>query len=185
MLKDLKKYLESEKKDKTIFDIIVYGSFVKGKNLANDLDAVVIFLEGTLRERLDKIQEIKQKIKLDIKVDMKQILITELFDSNFLARTGVLIEGISLFSGKKLSEVLGFKAGCIFDYDLSKMTHVQKVKFNYILSGRNSKGMIEILKGKRLGIGAVTIPIENSIAFEELLKKYAVKFTKKNILEEI
>ncbi len=38
MLKNLKRFLESEKKDKTIFDIVIYGSAVKGKENARDID---------------------------------------------------------------------------------------------------------------------------------------------------
>ena len=92
MLKKLKKHLESEK-DKAIFDIVVYGSAVKGKEDARDIDILVIFLEGSLKERLDKLQEIKSRLK-DVKIetplDIKQILLKDLFSSSFLARTGIL-----------------------------------------------------------------------------------------------
>ena len=63
MLKKLKEYLKSEKKDKAVFDIIIYGSAVKGKEKARDVDILVIFLDGSLRERLDKLQKIKSDIK--------------------------------------------------------------------------------------------------------------------------
>ena len=55
MLKELKKCLKN-KNDKTIFDILVYGSSVKGKEKPNDIDIVVIFRSGNLKERLFKIQ---------------------------------------------------------------------------------------------------------------------------------
>ena len=102
MLKLLKKWLESEKKDKAIFDIVVYGSLVKGKTSARDIDLAVIFLKGTLRERLDKVQDIKSRIKPRVskELDIKQMLLQDLFSSDFLARTGILLEGKSLFTGK-------------------------------------------------------------------------------------
>ena len=56
MLKELRKWLKSEKADKAIFDIVLYGSAVKGKYKPADIDIVVIFKEGTLKERLQKIQ---------------------------------------------------------------------------------------------------------------------------------
>ena len=101
MLKKLKKCLESEKKDKSIFDIVVYGSAVKGKDTPRDLDIAVIFLEGNLRARLDKLQQIKSRLKpLKLELDLKQITLKELFSSNFLARTGIMLEGISIFRNK-------------------------------------------------------------------------------------
>lgn len=188
MLKNLKKYLESEKKDKTIFDIVIYGSAVKGKQEAGDIDIAVIFLEGSLRERLDKIQDIKQKLRKLLKdkiIDIKQMLLKDIFSSSFLARTGILLEGISIFNNRKFCETLGFRSFTLFWYNLKGLTHAQKVKFNYILAGRNAKGIIEELDGERLANGAVKVPIENSMVFEEILKKNKVYYSKKNILEEI
>ena len=48
ILSQLKKCLDSEKKDNTLFDIVVYGSTVKGVTQARDLDIIVIFYSGTL-----------------------------------------------------------------------------------------------------------------------------------------
>lgn len=188
MLKNLKKILESENIDKSIFDIIIYGSAVKGKYDARDIDILVIFLEGSLRERLDKLQEIKGRIKssLDISgLDIKQILLKELFSPEFFAKKGIFLEGISVFRGKSFSELLGFKAFALFWYDLKGMTHGQKVKFNYLLAGRNTKGLIEEYNGERLVSGALKIPIKNSLIFEDILEKNKINYHKKNILEEI
>ena len=187
MLKKLEKYLESEKKDKNIFDIVIYGSFVKGKTIARDLDIVVIFLEGTLRERLTKIQEIKSRLKLlHENIDIKQITLKDLFSTDFFARTGILIEGISMFRKKTFSEILGFKTYALFWYNLKDLTHTQKVRFNYILAGRNEmKGIIEDLDGQRIVSGAIKIPIEHSLEFEEILKRNNVKYERKDILEAV
>jgi len=187
MLKNLKKYLVSEKKEKTIFDIVIYGSAVKGKDSPSDIDIAVIFLEGNLRERLDKIQEIKNRLKkIRSAIDIKQILLTDLFSSDFLARQGLLLEGISVFRNKKFSEVLGFKSSTLFWYTLEGLTHTQKVRFNYVLAGRNGmEGMIKRLHGKRLVSGMIKIPIENSMEFEEVLKSNNITYKKKDVLEGI
>jgi len=186
MLNTLRKYLESEKQDKAIFDIIIYGSAVKGKEFARDIDILVIFLEGTLRQRLDKIQDIKMRLKKSIKedIDIKQIILKDLFSPSFFARTGVLLEGISVFSNKSFSETLGFRSFTLFCYKLKDLTHTQKVKFNYILAGRGTKGIISELEGERLVNGAIKIPIRNSIIFEDILKTNNITYRKKNILEE-
>jgi len=186
MLKNLRKLLESEKKNKTIFDIIIYGSVVKGKEKARDIDIMVIFLEGSLRDRLNQIQDIKSKLKkISASIDIKQMLLKDLFSSSFLARTGILLEGFSIFKNKKFCETLGFRSFTLFWYNLGGLSHSQKVKFNYILAGRNTKGILKELGGVRLVNGAVKIPIENSAVFEEILKNNHVNYYKKNIIEEI
>ncbi len=186
MLKLLKKYLESEKKDAAIFDIIIYGSLAKGKTPIRDIDIAVIFLEGTLRDRLDKIQEIKAKLKKKIttEIDIKQITLQELFSADFLARTGILLEGESIFRRNKFCETLGFKASTLFWYSLAGLSHAQKVKFNYLLAGRTGmKGIITELGGERLASGAIKIPIQKSMEFEEILAQNNIQHKKKDILE--
>lgn len=187
MLKKLKRSLIAEKEDKSIFDIVIYGSAVKGKESPRDVDIAVIFLEGTLRQRLDKLQEIKSRLKklIDMsRVDIKQILIKDLFSESFLAKTGILLEGISIFKDKKFCNVLGFESFTLFWYDLKNKNHSQKVKFNYILAGRNAPGILKELNGKRLVNSAIKIPIENSLIFENILKENNINYSKKNILEE-
>lgn len=186
MLKNLKKYLESEKKDKQIFDIVIYGSVAKGEESARDIDVLVIFLEGTLRERLDKLQKIKTRLKNIVKnLDIKQILLKELFSTSFLARSGIFLGGISVFKHKQFAETMGFNAFTLFWYHLKNLNHTQKVKFNYILAGRNSQGIIKELDGERLVNGAIKMPIEKTIVFEKILIANNVDYSKKNILEEI
>ena len=186
ILEKLRKCLISEKRE-TIFDIILFGSLVKGNQAPRDIDVLVIFLHGTLKERLDIIQEIKNKLKtkIDANIDIKQALLKDIFSPEFLARTGILLEGYSITHNKKFCKILGFSSCTLFWYNLKDLSHIQKVKFNYILAGRNQKGIIKILQGERLASGAVKIPIEHSIEFEEVLKKNKVNYNKRNILEEI
>jgi len=113
------------------------------------------------------------------------MVLKDFFSPGFFARTGVLLEGFSIFNNKPFSETMGFKAFSIFSYTLSGLTHTQKIKIGYILKGRGSKGLIEQLNGKRLGSGAIKVPIETSIEFEEALQKNNIDYKKKNVLEEI
>ncbi|MBI5393523.1 nucleotidyltransferase domain-containing protein [Candidatus Woesearchaeota archaeon] len=182
MLKKLEKCLKPEKKDRSIFDIVIYGSAVKGKMIPNDIDILVIFHAGTLKERLDKIQTIKKKITLNRKIDIKAILLEELFQSQFFARSGVFLEGISVFDGKPFSHKIDFEGFTIFSYDLTEKTHTEKVKFNYLLSGRNAIGVIKQLEGNSLGSAVIQIPIKNSLEFEEVLQQHKINYTKKNVL---
>lgn len=184
MLNKLKKILKSEKNNKKIFDIILYGSATRNEQKYNDIDVVIIFLEGNLEYRLEVVEKIKDKIK-DKTVDIKQVLLKELFSPSFLARTGLLIEGISLFDGKKIAEKIGFQSYGLFFYTLEGLNHTQKIKFNYILSGRTTKGVIEQLNGQRMTSGAIKIPVENAQIFKDILEKNKIKYAYKNVLEEI
>ena len=187
MLKNLRRHLESEIGKDSIFDIILYGSSVKGKPSPGDIDVLIIYLKGSLRERLDKTQNIKISLRkfFQQNIDIKQILLNELFSPNFFARTGVLLEGISVRSGKHFSENLGFRPYTLFSWTLSGLTHSEKIRFNYILAGRGMQGILKELGGVRLASGAVKIPISNSAVFEEILKTNKVPYSKKNMLEEI
>tara|TARA_Y100000310_G_C20395645_1_gene674973 strand:- start:70 stop:627 length:558 start_codon:yes stop_codon:yes gene_type:complete len=182
MLTKLKKWLSDAKRDKTIFDVVLYGSAAKGKELPNDLDILVLFREGSLKERLNKIQILKKKVRYNGKVDIKGILWEDLFKEEFFARSGIFLEGISILDGKPFSQKIDYNGFSLFVYNLKKKTHTEKVKFNYVLSGRNTKGIIEMLEGKHLAPGVVQVPIKNALEFEDVLKKNEVTFEKKNIL---
>ena len=182
MLTQLKQWLKEEKKDKTILDIIIYGSSVKGKTKPNDVDVMIIFKEGSLKERLLKIQAMKKKIKMP--VDLKGILWEELFQPEFFARAGILLEGFSIFENKPFCSKLGFEGYTLFTYSLQDKNHTEKVKFNYVLKGRTGAGIIKKLEGQQKGPGVFLIPIRNSLEFEEVLRMHAVSYTKKNMLME-
>lgn len=182
MFKELQKKLSIEQKNKTIFDIVLYGSCVKGKSKPSDIDIAVIFRSGSLKDRLEYLQKIKRTITTSQKIDIKAILLEELFRPEFFARSGIFLEGISLFDGKPFAEKIGYTSSALFKYSLEDKSHVQKVKLNYILKGRNSSGMIEKLKGTHLAPGVIEIPIAHALEFEEVLQKQEVQFQRKNIL---
>ncbi len=181
MLEELRKCLKSQIKDE-IFDIVLYGSYVRGKQIPGDIDLVVIFNKGSLRERLNKIQEIKRKIRTKTKIDIKGILISDLFKREFFGRSGIIFEGMSLIDNKQFCNKLGFENSCLFVYNLKNRTHTEKVKFNYIMSGRYGKGVLEALEGKQLGPGIVLLPVKSISKFELLLKEQNISYLKNNIL---
>ena len=184
MLKELRHWLKHEKQDRSIFDIVLYGSAMKGASSPNDLDIIVIFREGTLSERLSKIQSLKQKIKLSQKIDIKGILLGELFQESFFARSGIFFEGISIFTGKPFAYKIGFVGRTLFSYTLRDKSHAQKVKFDYLLSGRGGIGLIKKFDGKHLGPGIVLIPSRHCLKFEEIMKRNQIEYSKNNILIE-
>lgn len=186
MLSSLQKNVQQEKNDSSIFDIVLYGSAVRGKINPRDIDIAVIFREGTLKQRLEKIQAIKKKIKEnEFIIDIKGILWEELFQQEFFARSGIFVEGISLFDGKPFSYKMGFESSILFFYILKNKSHTEKIKFNYILRGRNDIGIIKKLQGTHLAPGVIKFPIKSAAEFEEILLQHTISYTKMNVLIQI
>ncbi|MEK6912673.1 MAG: nucleotidyltransferase domain-containing protein [Nanoarchaeota archaeon] len=186
--KDYLKFLESKsksfEKDKGIFDIVVYGSNVKGKIEARDIDILIIFKEKPLAERVEITQRFKEKIGKEIgKLDIKTINLSELFETNFLARQAILTEGYSLINRIPFSEKIGFLSYSLFTYKLKNLSHNDKTKFTYSLIGRGkNQGILKKLNAKPLGKAVILLPIQNSSFFEDFLKKWKIDYNKKNIL---
>mgnify|MGYP001560026122 CR=1 FL=1 len=110
-----KKFIKKEK----IFDIVLYGSTVKGKEEERDVDLLIIFEDLELKKRTEISQDFKSNIKSIVKnLDVKTINLKEFFDINFLARQNILIEGISLIDDLPISNRLGFEGFSIFSYNL-------------------------------------------------------------------
>ena len=189
MSKNYLKFLELNckkfnKENKEIWDIVIYGSFVKGKTDFNDIDIMVIFQNVSLNNRLEISQNLKHILKKEIKdMDIKTMNFEDFFDESFFARQGILIEGLSLIKNKPLAELIGFKGSSIFSYNLKNLNHNKKTQFTYALSGRKSVGVLKLSKGISLGRGAVKIPIKNSLEFESFLQKWNIEYKKRNILE--
>ncbi|MBT4376126.1 nucleotidyltransferase domain-containing protein [archaeon] len=174
---------ESKKlKNKEIFDIVIYGSSVKGKRKINDIDIIFIFNNFPLEKRLEITQKFKSKINLK-NLDIKSINLKELFDKTFLARQGIILEGISLLDGKPFSKKLGFEGFTLFTYNTSKLSNTEKVKLTFALNGRREeKGLITKLDSKKLGNGKILVPIRNSNLFLEFLETRNIEFKLEQLL---
>lgn len=182
-LKSLRLISKKFSKDKRIFDIILYGSAVKGKEAPEDFDILLIFLDTNLRDRLDIVKKFKTSLRRNFKnMDVKTINLYELFDKNFLARQGILVEGQSLLYGGPLSRRLGFRGYTLFSYTLKNLNHNEKTKFTYALIGRKDRGIIKKLNAEPVGKGAIIVPVENSLIFEDFLKKWKINYKIKKIL---
>ena len=71
----------------------------------------------------------------------------------------------------------------IFTYDLSKLDKVTKVRFVYVLKGRNkAKGMVLELGGRFLVPGCFTVPINKSEEIESIFKLWGVPYNKEEAL---
>lgn len=187
MLKNYLEYLSSISKkfakEQGIIDIVLYGSFIKSKEEPNDIDLILIFLSKKLNERLEIAQKFKQQIKNKIKnSDVKTANLIEIFDKNFLARQGILVEGYSLLDNIPLAEKMGFGGYSLFTYNLKNLDHNQKTKFTYSLIGRKKPGILKLVEARVLGKGAVAIPIQKSAIFDDFLKEWKINYKERKIL---
>ena len=188
MSKDYLKILISKSKnfakEHGIFDIVLFGSSVKGKIQPEDVDVALLFIDKNAEERRDIGYNFKKLFKGNINnLHVESVNFKDFFDASFFARQGILIEGYSLIHGSKLSERLGFDSFSLFNYSLKNLNHSKKTSFTYSLIGRKGKeGIINIIKARHLGKGVVIVPIEESLVFEEFLNKWEINYKKKNIL---
>lgn len=166
-------------KNKELFDIVIYGSVVRGKTKTRDVDlAIISAKERTVKEKLHLAQLLKMEIKkiLPYEIDLKCIDLDDLLDQTFMARKGILAEGYSLLRNKPLAALFGFEAKSLFAYSLDGLTPSQKTTFQYIMKGRRGqKGLLFSREGEQLGKGVIIIPLKHSEEFKELFNKLKIK----------
>lgn len=171
---------EFVKKHPDIWDLCVYGSFVRGRSEAGDIDIAIIMKKPTsVENKLDLSQELRSRLKgiYMENFDVKCVDVRDFLDTSFLARAGILGEGILILKGKPLSGMLGFGSYAVFTYTLQNLTNSEKVKFNYSLNGRRGENGLIKLKGcEHLGRGSLKVPIEHSEEFMEFFEKHKVNY---------
>src|SRR3990167_1340567 len=98
-------YKENRKK---VFDIVLYGSSVRGKGKPRDIDIMLILKNVDRKEYYDIPYMFRKEIEgKEIKVDVKGMFLEELFSPELLARQGLIIEGYSLIKKEYLGKMLG------------------------------------------------------------------------------
>ena len=85
-------------KENNIWDIVVYGSYIRGKSKAKEIDIAVI-LDKTLpiKKKWELSQELKKKMSLKDKIlDIKTLDLKDMVNPGNLNREAILAEGYSL-----------------------------------------------------------------------------------------
>ena len=171
-LQSLKKNLLSiyKKNKEKIFDIILFGSAVKGKEFFKDIDIAVVF-----KIKDDNI--LNEINKIDSKVHADYVLLEELYKES-LWKT-LVREGISVVYDKKVSSIFGLSSSGLFTYNLTKLK--RKARFSQVLKGYKSESVIKKVSGKVLKPGVILVPIDKVELFRTFLETWKVDYTLKII----
>ncbi|MBL7159977.1 MAG: nucleotidyltransferase domain-containing protein [Candidatus Aenigmarchaeota archaeon] len=168
------------RKNKSITDIVLFGSFAREKTKPKDIDLALIILEKINAEKLQS--QIERKLKLPVHIS---ILKSKSLFKETLWKT-IMHEGISLLRGKEVSEMLGFEPLVLFWYNLSKLKQSDKVRFSYALFGRDGKsGILKKIRGKSLGKGVLLVPVKKEDELRKFFFHWEVGFNRRRVLAEI
>ena len=165
---------------KSIFDIVIYGSTVRGKTKIRDVDVAIIFgKEVSIGKKLGLAQVFKAQIKplLSYEIDVKCVSFSDFTDQTFMARAGILAEGYSLLKKSFLSVQFGFEPRTVFIYSLAGLSNSKKTTFQYILNGRRGQaGLLSSHNCRHLGSGAILVPLTHTEEFKQLFERQKIKY---------
>ena len=156
-----------------IKDIVLFGSFAKGKLQPNDID-ICLIVDGEVETA---------KLEKQFGPDAHLVtLVLSSFPKATLWKT-LLNEGVSLLTGKKFSEILGYTSGVIYLYDLKGFTQSDKVRFFYALKGRGeNSGVLKRVNGKSLGRGVLSVPTESDSEMQQFFLDWEIPFNRRPVL---
>lgn len=177
-LKNIKlksKILKFYKKNKDILlDIIIFGSFIKGKEKPNDIDILILYKD---KKNFEKGYELK-KILEEFNAEITNVTYSELFNESFKPREGILSEGYSVISKKFFSEGFGYTSFILFKYELKGFNKSNRMRFYYSLSGRNKKdtGILKDLNAIKFSDTILLCPVENAEKMKEYFDYWKIKY---------
>lgn len=183
MLKNLKEFSRLKNRwkqswKKEIIDILLFGSAVKGKATPNDIDICLVFCSN-INIKLVKDAESLLGEKYHISSLCAKDFIS---DVHSLAKT-MLLEGQSIITQKKLSESYGLSSKLLYSYDISKEAPSKKVRFVYLLRGRNgTEGLVKNYSGEFVSNSAFLIPIEKDKEIQEVFDQWKIKYSRRRFM---
>lgn len=155
-----------------IVDIVLFGSSVRGKTKAGDIDVCIVTRDG----RFGNI------------ATNGSLHLTELGLSTFPVNSmwsTLLHEGISLISGRPYHEHLGFLGKALYWYDLKRLKQKDKVRFFYALKGRKGKkGFVDEIGGTCLAKGVIIVPVGSDDKLKEFFDTWKIPYSRRRILVE-
>lgn len=162
-----------------IADILLFGSFVKGKFSPRDIDVAIFLTNAKEAELADLIAKFSSYFGNDVHLNLMPL--STIF-RNPLLKT-IINEGISLLDNKPLHQILGYESGAVFSISLKKLEKSRKVLFSYALHGKKGQqGMLERIAGKELGRSVFFIPASCTDGFRQFLEQWNIDFYMMSVL---
>ncbi len=183
MLKKSKETLKlkvnwKKKWKKDIVDIFLFGSAIKGKQSPNDIDICLVFREKINLEIIKEIGNI-----LGDQFHISSLVVDNFFTNPHSLTHTMLLEGISLISGNKFADVFSLRGKILYNYDLTDEKPSKKVRFVYLLRGRDHlKGLIENWGGEFISNNAFMIDMTKDNEAQELFNKWRIKHKRTKLL---
>ena len=166
----IKKQFGKLLKDKRIQDIILFGSFVKGKAIPKDIDVVIVSNENF--SDLTKLKSNFSNFHISI------LSFEDFFRPTSLINT-LLREGYSLKKNKSFSEIYGFRNRCLFKYELINLNPSEKVTTVNFLRGKGKeKGLVLEKEGEWISNQVFLCPVKFESLFEKFFLNKKIKFKK-------
>lgn len=177
LYKSLKKKLNGINLEE-IADIFLFGSAVKGKEFPRDIDICIVFRKKISNEI---IKEIENKLK-NFNIHISSLNVDNFFRKPHSLIKTLLVEGISIFNGNPFIQNFGFSSYVLYSYSLLKLKPSEKVKFVYLLKGRDGDGIVKRFEGKWIIDGCFIIPIQKDNEMLAIFKKWMIPYQRKEIL---
>lgn len=160
--------------EKEVQDIILFGSFLRGKNHAQDIDILVVFAND-VEKTVEK--NIRESLRI---VDSRVSVISKsqdtIQDAGFLARDTIAIEGYSLLTNQFLMDKHGLTPVHMFLTDIGRLNRSDKQRFYYALNGRSEPGVLDNLCAVRLANDTFIVPVVRAAIFEDFLNYWNISF---------
>lgn len=153
-----------------IWDIILFGSSLRGKRKASDLDVLVVF--GNELD-LEKTQQLKGLFPEHAEV--LPITVADMTSDAFRPREDILADGFSLRLGGRISHAFGYSSQVLFLCDFN-FSQNERMRFHHALHGRKSEGILRRVKGRRVAPKLFAIPAESSDGFREFLDSWKISY---------
>ena len=170
---------------KDVLDIVQFGSSVLEETEPNDIDIAVIFRGTNIKEQLTQAQNIKKNLQKYTKtpIHIKPFDLYSLFNKANFAKENILIYGFSLINNRYFANNFGLMPKIHISYSLQKLPKKDKIKFNYLLSGKKGKyGLLRKHGGKLIKPGLIEINPEKELVFTRQIKKITSDYVVEKIL---
>jgi predicted nucleotidyltransferase len=163
-------------------DIFVFGSFVKGKEIPNDIDICLCMPEGGAAIT-DEISTFLKK-EAGLSAHFTQTGFSLMLSDRELWKS-ILHEGYSIRNREFASKLLGMVPFVLVEYKLGGISSSQKQIFSHAMNGTGGReSFLKDIHAKRIGRGVMIVPNEYVEKARSFLDTWKADYNFKRIYTE-